>query len=246
MVAVLAILYVWYVTRGLNSVTDTAVLSLETEEDKLLLHWYKANIRPAYDFNVNDIEIAAKYLHRVHGLDINPNLLVVGTNLDHQYYNHTRNLLSRKYVSGTDCLFDIRSNLAKNGEIAVIHNTKVRSVLQRDNSIDLTEVNIIMNNDLDVMARDYIQDVLKVRWDQINALDDPNVANYEGSYVYLRVETNNRSGNPITVFDTVTAMMTPSGARINLLCTNYEFEALIRRWKQCLSKSIRQLPHTAS
>ena len=241
-IAVLAVLYVWYVTRGLNSIADDTTLSLETEEDKLLIHWYRASIQPSYDFNVNDLEIAATYLRRVHDVEVCPSLLVVGSNLEAQYQALTRKSLSTRYTPRGDCFFDIRSNLAKDGEIAIIHDPTVRAALRRNNTVDLTEVSLIISNEMDLMARDYIQEVLKIRWGQIRSLNDPHVLNQNGSYVYLRVNKGSETiskeiaiGLPVTVLDRVTAFMTPKGARLNLLCTNYEFETLMKRWKQHLA-----------
>lgn len=241
--AIVAVLYVWYITRGLNSIDDNAVLPLESDEDKLLKHWYKANMQQVYDFNVNDVEIAAKYLQRIYNIEINPGLLVVGKNLISQYYALTHSSLSYEYRPNADCIFDLRSSLAKEVEVAIIHSDRVRHELQRHNSGDLTEVSLIMNSDLDGIAHEFISNVLKFRWEQIDALHDPNVLNHEGSYLYYRSPEGTRPGTTVTILDKVNALVIPFGpttrARVNLLCSNYEFEALIRRWKHHLTAAVQ-------
>lgn len=232
-VAILAVLYVWYVTRGLNSIDDNTNLSLDTEEEKLLKHWYKSNIQETYDFNVNDKEIAAKYLQRIHNVEVDPNLLVLGKNLNTQYYALTHSSLSYEYNPNEDCIFDLRSSLAKDVEIAIVHSSRVRQVLNKNNSSDLTELNQIMNSDLDAIAHEFITSVLKFRWDQIDTIHDPNIVNHEGSYLYYRIPEGNRPGTTVTILNSVNALVVSNTlARINMLCSNYEFEALIKRWKE--------------
>lgn len=236
-VAIIAILYVWYVTRGLNSIPDDKLVSLDTDDDKMLIHWYNLNLKPSYDFNINDSEIASKYLQRLYNIEVDPHLLVLGTNLNTQYFQLTGVTLDVIYSSGTphphiDSIFDIRSTLGKSGEIAIIHDSHIRTSLQRTNNFDMTEIGFIINNELDTVARDFLRDVLKYRWEQISELNDPDVLNHDGSYLYLLNHDDSSIGFPVTVLNGVTALMTAQGSRINLLCSNYEFEALMKRWKQ--------------
>lgn len=255
LVALVAILYVWYVTRGLNSIPDDKPILLDTDDDKLLVYWYKMHIKESYDFNTNDSEAAAKYLKRIHDIEINPGLLVLGTDLDNQYFNITRTHLNIKYLdtsnqtnftqsenlfqTNVDYLFDIRSTIGKSGEIAIINNSRVRENLQRNNNLDFTEISSIINSDLGTIANNYLREVLKFRWTQILELKDPSLLNSCGSFLYLRTLKDTTSGVPVSVLgERVTALMTSQGARLNLLCSNYEFEALIKRWKEYLSNNI--------
>lgn len=234
-IAVLAVLYVWYVTRGKNSIPDDATILLDTEDDKLLHHWYDNNIQPDYDFNVDDVEIAVKYLLRVHEIEVDPSLIVVGSNLAAKYVYLVQESLPTNYSAGSDCLFDIRSHLGINGEIAIIHNPKIRANLQRDCTGDLTTIRLIMNNEMDIIARDFLRETLRLRWEQILALNDPSVVNREGSYLYVRTpEDTANLAQPVIILNKVRALKTPQGARINLLCTNLEFETLMARWKRVI------------
>jgi hypothetical protein len=245
LLAIISVIYVWYVTRYTNSIPDDKPVPLDNDDDKILVNWYKMNMKQSYDFNINDANIAAKYLHRIYNIDVNPSLLIIGTDLDDQYHSITGTRIlpksSNNIQTDKDCIFDLRSTSGKNGMIAMIHDHKIRTILKRNNnSFDLTELNLIIESELDIIARDYLEEILKLRWEQIQQLDDSNVLNNEGSYLFLRVSDYGINGTPITVLGNITAMMTPKGARINLLCSNYEFEALINRWKQYLSSKLAQ------
>jgi hypothetical protein len=231
-IAVLAIVYVWYVTRGRNSISDDATISLDTEDDKLLHHWYDSNIQPDYDFTTTDVEIAVKYLHRIHEIEIDPSLLVVGSNLNATYLQLTQQAFPTTYVVGSDYLFEIRSHLAVNGEIAIVQNPAIRANLQRTSTGDLTTIRLIMNNEMDLMARDFVRETLRLRWEQILALNDPSVLNRGGSYLYLRAPEDAAMNQPILMLNKILALKTTQGARINLLCTNLEFETLMTRWRK--------------
>lgn len=244
LVAIIAVIYVWYVTRGLNSIPDDKPVPLETDDDKLLVHWYKLNIKHSFDFNVNDTDIALKYLKRVYDLDVDPSFIILGSDLDSQYYKLTNKHLTTlthdisNNSHDIDIIVDLRSEIGKSGEIAIIYNHYIRKLLQRNNTCDLTDLGLIINSDLDIIANNYLKEVLKFRWDQINQLNDPNVLNNSGSFLYIDSYDHTKDyliNNPCLIFDgKISAMMTSKGARINLLCSNYEFEALIKRWKNLL------------
>lgn len=252
----LAILYVWYVTRGLNSVADDAIIPLNTSEDKQLQNWYKSNIEPSIDLTINEFEIAAKYLQRVHKLEISPDLLVVGNNLQLQYYELTKDhdpikaFLPYKYEPDKDCVFDLRSSLARPGEIAIIYDDKLRQKLRQKNNVNLDDIALIMNSGLDEIAHNYLTGMLNFRWEQINSLKDPNVVNNGGSYLYYRLpkglpeglpEGSNDDEGVTTILDKVAVLNSRSDelplGRMNLLCNNYEFEALMVRWKKHFSEN---------
>jgi hypothetical protein len=251
LVALLAILYVWYITRWRDAIPDTQPVPLETEDDKLLVHWYNMQLTHSYDSHPDDIAIAATFLQRIYNIQIDPGFLVIGTNLSDQYRNTSVETIYNTSQSNLDpvqrdYIFDIRSVLGKNGEIAIIHNPQIRNRLYQANNLDMSEINTIMSHELDLPARDYFREVLQHRWKQIRQLNDRNVLNsqqQEGSYLYLvavEVVIDAALGtvppdNTVIVFSPqntggVTATIAPNGARINLLCTDLEFETLMKRW----------------
>lgn len=254
LVALIAIFYVWYITRGLNSIPDDKPIPLETDDDKLLIHWYKMHIKQSYDFseaNTNDSHIASRFLKRIYNIEVNPDFLILGTDLDTQYFRLTHHHLNTKYLDSInkdtnelessfspdiDYIFDLRSTIGKCGEIAIVNNPRIRGTLQRSNTLDFSEISLIINSELETVANDYLREVLKFRWDHILQLNDPSILNRFGSYIYLRTSDDIIPGLPVQVLgNRVTALMTPQGARLNLLCSNYEFEALIKRWKEYLA-----------
>ena len=236
LIAAIAIIYVWYASRGLNSISDDVILALDTDEDKILSQWYQTQIKPTFDFQTNDTEVAVKYLKRLYDLDVDPNSIVVGSSLNAQYRKLTQRRLATQYTAGADCLFDLRSTIGIPGEIAVVMDPRIRTTLFRNNTTDASMFTAIINNELDITARDYLHELLNQRWERIRQLNDPNVINSGGSYLYLNITRETVSGSTsVLVFDNVTGLITEDGARINLLCSNLEFETLIARWKKSLS-----------
>jgi len=234
-IALFLILYVWYVTRYTHSIEDDKELSLEDDDDRILTHWYEMNIKQTFDFNVCDNIIASKYIVRNYNIEINPNIIIVGNNLDDQYYTIIGKRLESNYRDGIDCIFDIRSRTGKNVEFAIIHDETIRRELENRNKSDLTELNLIIESDLDIIAGQYLDEILKYRWEQILQLNHPNVLNDSGSFLYLHIDGD--TPEVVNIMGNIKALMTTKGARINLLCSNYEFEALIHRLKQYLTLS---------
>lgn len=233
-IALISIAYVWYVTRGLNSIADDQPLSLDSDDDKLLIHWYKLYTKNSFDFNITDQQIAAKYLQRIHNIDINHNLIVAGNNLDAQYHKLTGNHLLSVYTDNSDCIFDIRSVIGKNGEIAIIHNDKIRDSLKMTNNLNLSDINDVIDSDIDTVARDFLQEILRGRWQQITDTNNSSILNSEGSYLYMTLPDDILSPDTVTLPGNIIAAITPIGARINLLCTHLEFESLISRLSQSM------------
>lgn len=232
-IVVVSILYVWYMTRYSHGISDDETLSLHTDEDKVLSSYLANYVKYSIDFNTNDSVIAAKYLQRVYKIEVDPNLIVIGTNLDEQYFVRAHSHLQITYQNNHDCIFDLRSNIGKNIEFAIIHNPKIRSALQQLNKADLNELGSIISSELDISAKEYLHDILTNRWTQILELGDPNIINNSGSYLYLK--GSDQSGLSVNILgDKISGLNTARGIRINLLCSNYEFEALIIRWKYSL------------
>ncbi len=235
MIAIVSIVFVWYMTRYSYGISDNEPVPLHTDEDKVLTTYFQNYVNPVFDFNSNDTSIAAKYLQRVHKVEVDPKLIVIGTNLNEQYFARAHSHLSLSYQKNKDCLFDLRTDIGKNIEFAIIHNPKIRTELQKVNGTDLNELNSIMSSELDISGKEYLQEVLTNRWNSILELSDSNVINNSGSYLYLR-NNSSATGLPINIMgDKIIGLSTSKGIRLNLLCNNYEFEALITRWKTSLA-----------
>src|SRR5579862_6842378 len=98
LIAIIAIIYVWYVTRYQNLISETDHLKLDNDENKLFGDWYENNLNPNYDFTITTTEIAIKFLQRIYQVDIDSDLIIVGTNIDKQYYKIAGKRLNRSYI----------------------------------------------------------------------------------------------------------------------------------------------------
>jgi len=228
-ISIIAIIYIWYITRNISFISDNELLPLNTTSNSLLSNWYKKYAKPSFTFFIDEYLTASTLLKRLYNLEIDPNIILIGENLSSQYYNITRQHLlpfssDTSYSPHLNYLFDIRSSIGLNYDIAIIHNPRILSLLRRTNTIDLSETISILDNELEVIAKNYLSQILKYRWDKINSIPDTNILNTTGSFLYLR-HCN------IANIETIS---TPFGFRINLLCSDLEFETFINRWKKSL------------
>jgi len=212
------IVYMWYTTRHLRSFPSSEILPLDTNEDKLLSKWYASIITPEIKFDLDEKEIAQKYLEQVHDLNINESLLVMGHDLESQYHKLTNKVLPEMISSDDDGYIDLRNTLAIDGQIAIIHNPKILNELRRHNTYDASLLDSILNNNLGKIAKDFLEQNLVHRWNRIKESPHLNPLNSSGSYLYLPQPINKVSGLPTT-----------KGIRINLLCSDLEFHTFITR-----------------
>ena len=224
MIALISIAYVWYFTRGKNIVSDDQLLQLHTDEDKVLSSWYQANNKSSLDFGIDDNEIAATFIERMLNKKVKPEHIVIGRNLEEQYYKFTG------IMPDQNIFVDTRDLIGKSYQFLIISDNKLRERFIKED-INLNELNDIMLNNLDEGARNYLIDLLNVRWGMIEQLNDDDIVNKGGSYLYIKVPDNSTE-NEITVRENILAANTAKGARINLLCNNWEFETLMKRLKQ--------------
>lgn len=219
LVSLLTILYVWYVTNKMRSVTH---LHLDTDEDKILSKWFDSNIKPGYQFDLDDHKVASMYLQNIYDIKVNDRLIVTGKNLLNQHPK-----LSRQYSPKKDCIFYMRDVLGIDIEIAIIHDKYKRDSICQE-GFDYHRVYNIISCDAGIKSRDFLQNTLKNRWNAIEKLEDPTVINSFGSYLYIKSEEKELFN------DSVLGAITPFGTRVNLLCTDLEFDILIKRWKKSL------------
>lgn len=221
-VAMLAIAYAWYISRNFNSIPNDKILLLDTDDDHILSSWYEYNIKQMLSVNVDDNELASRVLHRIYNIEISPDLLIIGSDISLQYLRIKKSNISNKYSPDVDCIFNLRDSIGKNLEIAIIRDSKIRNIIKRvTNTGDITDLYSIVDSGLDIIARDYLKNVLKYRWEKITELNDSNVLNTEGSFLYLKD----------SIISNVQTATTPYGNRINLLCKNLDFDTLLKRWK---------------
>lgn len=246
-VVLLYILYIWYRTRYLNHVPDTSTLELHTESDKLLTHWYSMNLGTTHFPIINDLDLASKFLKQLYDIEPNTSYLVIGHKFDKSLYKtHTGHNIQTIYngmkpIMNTDVIYDIRSTLGLPGEIAIIHDRELVRMLRRKTpSIDGSMLDAVLDSNLWSGARDFLQSVLQARWNKIKSIYGNTTQIREtGSYAYVDdkihvVQDISNEAQVIELFGSVLSL----GGRINLLCSDYEFEACIVRWKRVIAQQI--------
>lgn len=246
LVVLLYIVYIWYKTQYSNYISDDVNVVLNDDDNKLLKHWYKMHIGDVVFTDTNELDVAANFLLIMYGIEVDTNLIVIGDFIDRKFYlEQTGQTLNTIYNDeNIDCegdiIYDIRSVLGLVGEIAIIHDQKlVMHMRRRTQSIDIGELDSIINSDICTGARDYLREVLKLRWDEIMKIS-PYTKHTTGSYLFLEsgdkfhineYPKDQMIDNIIGFFGTTNKghIMTQNG-RTNLLCSDYEFRALIDRW----------------
>ena len=253
LISVLAVMYVWYLSHRIHAATAAKVLQLSGDDNHLLSDWYQSNIKPSLKFDVDDNEVASRFLKSFYNIDISPNQLIVGTNLIHKFYEVARNddiaIITSKYIpKSNNYIFDLRSILGIPNEIAIINNSYIRQLMKKNNNANLTQLDEIMDSELASTSYNYLSSVLKYRWQKIKSLN-MQILNNEGSYLYL--DTNAFNQNIINekqvrlygddgqfnidddiLYNNINGLRTNQGIRINLLCSDIDFEELINRLSQ--------------
>lgn len=215
LVSVISVILMWKLSKNKNLLPIDEILQLSTSDNYLLYDWYK-NLEGTQELYEDDNVIAARLIENLYGIKICPDFIVIGNNIKIKYYK----LTGRKLVPG-ETFFDIRSAVGLEGEICVIKNVEVRNILQKNAEVDcMDEIRKLVGNNLDKVVRDYLENILRYRWNKILELNDSNVLNDEGSYLYVKSFPG----------ENVETKETPYGRRINLLCKDKEFETMISRW----------------
>lgn len=233
-ISILAIIYVWYVSKDLHKSDEK--LFLHTDENKLLSQYYIDNVKQSLDFVITSEEIATKFIKRIYNITVDPKNIIIGSNLDTQYYQITKRKLNNAYSKNEDSFIRLRNLIGIDGEIAIIYDNNIKNRLYENNKYDLRNLNDIMESNLDHKIYEYLQKGLKTRWTQLMTLNNPNILNYGDSYLYLKIEQDNTEyGTRIDLPENVVALNTSKGARINLLCDDREFELLKPRLTKDIS-----------
>lgn len=209
--ACVLIVIVWYISKSYRYIPDSELLDLSSEEDLLVLPW------------INKIELTGSDMEErlLKALHIESNNIVFGKDLKTTYQKLTGNILRNNRS-----WFDLRLLTGFPGELAIIENDRIALQMRAMNSnMDLKNLTYIVAVDPELTVTNHIKQILDSRWETIISLNDPNVLNNSGTYLYYKSDTD-------TVFNNVQGLTTDKGLRINLLCSNLQFNTLIARWKQ--------------
>ena len=214
----------WYCSS--NYRTDAIKVDLSGSEDKLLSDWYSEQNKDVTDLPVVESSpeiLACTVLSRLYNVDVEPAVLALGNNLDVEY----QKLTGRHLVAG-ETLFALRDTLGLSLDIAVVRSSKVRRALA-SSTCDLTQLQSIIDNKLFEQAAPYLKKVLDHRWTKLLELEDSRIINNSGSYVYVR-------GDSEHVLHNVIGHQSNDIVRLNLLCSEHEFDLLLKRWRRYMKQ----------
>ena len=172
-VLIISIIFVWYISRSFH-ISDDQFLDLSNSDNKVSNY----NLTPNY---LEPKLVAAKYFNLVHNLEVDPDDIIVGDDLE----------------------FNLRDTLG----------LELSFGLLPDHDQDLPDLSLLNTILDDPYHLAYLKEALRIRWEQLALLGyEPT----NSSYLYLDHDCDK--------------LITANG-RVNLLCNNYEFDALITRLK---------------
>lgn len=225
--AFLLVFLSWIFTQNLRHIPDNETIDLSTSSDKLLISWYNSELHNCIDkFRVDDDDdIASLFLERNYNVTHNKNKLVIGNNIGEAVKLFTDQSLTENKIK----IYDIRSMVGIDGEIAYVPSKSIRKKLQRyflreNIHVDLDFLHKIMANNLDITARKFLYNKLNDRWNTIRSLHNSHVINNKGSYLYMfNTDIINVTGT--IDHDSDKGRVT----KYNLLCSDLEFKYFIER-----------------
>lgn len=223
-VAIIVAIVFWYFTRGYRGIPDTQRIDLSTDENRLFGSWFDSHLPAGIDVppSLEELsEIGAQVIERLWDRKVDPALVVVGSNLDLEYRKLTGRGFETEVGPGLDNIYYLRDKIGRNGTLAIIHDPEIRRQLQRHS--EPLDLHRIIAANLDLQAKEYLSAVLTYRWNLIaTKFDLSDLVGVGGSYAYLR-----NFAVPL-----ITPLEKSGRFRLNLLCSDLEFDALIKRWQQ--------------
>lgn len=189
------------------------VLSLHTTENAILDLWYiKKSVTSLVTlFDIQ--ELASQLLLKIYNISVDKNLLVMSDNLSDKLINVHQ-------------IYDLRSTIGINIEIAVVDDDDLRKkviIKTLDDDIDIGFLNGVINNDLYSLTKTYVPKILESRWQKIlSGGFDGYIPNDNKSFIYIKNDIDLEKLN-------IKSLPTKFGQRINLLCSDLDFNSLLER-----------------
>jgi len=221
-IIIIAVVIVWYISSNIRENSNNTELELHTDEDKILQQWFEDNKKQSFNIDLTNEQIISKLIHKIYNFDVDHKKIIIGSNLEQEYYNITRNKIQTKFSEKEDCILYLRSIIGINYEICIINssNNIFNKLSKLSNDINLYFLNDLIESNLEKIGHDHIRKVLNVRWERILKTNNSIERTTDDSFLYLT--PNHNTPNLISC-------STSKGDRVNLLCNNVEFEALIYR-----------------
>jgi len=224
-IIIIAVIVVWYVSFNIKEKSNNTELALDTDEDKILSQWFEDNKKPSFNMDLTNQQIISKLIKQIYDFDVDPDTIIIGTNLEQEYFNITKKKISTKFSETEDSILYLRSIIGINYEDFIINSSRNISKFKSLDDLDLSMINDILDSNLEKTAYDHIRKLLNIRWKAITETNNKNITerNSDDSFLYLKSNHN----IPKLITD-----KTNKRDRVNLLCNPIEFEALIHRLKQ--------------
>ena len=230
-IIIISVIVVWYISSNIRENSNNTELELNTDDDKILQQWFEENKKQSFDIDLTNEQIIAKLIKKLYSFDVDYKKIIIGTKLDRKYFYITKRKISTKFSDKEDCILYLRSIIGINYEVCIINSSnKIFSKLSNaQNDINLFYLNDIIESNLEKTGYDHIRKVLNTRWDRILETNNTLERTSDDSFLYLKSTHN---------IPNLLTHPTSKGNRINLLCNNVEFEALIHRLSPAL-QSVR-------
>ena len=219
-IIVIAVIIVWYISSSIRENSNNTELELYTDDDKILQQWFQDNVKQSFNIDLTNEQIISKLISKIYNFEVDPKNIIIGTKLDKRYFYITKRKISTTFSDKEDCILYLRSIIGINYEICIIHssNNVYDKLSNSQNDINLFYLNDIIESNLEKTGYDHIRKVLNIRWDRILTANNSLERTSDDSFLYLKDNIPNLVSHP-----------TSKGNRVNLLCNNVEFEALMYR-----------------
>jgi hypothetical protein len=246
-IIIIAIIIVWYFSGNIKENSKTIELSLDNDDDKIISQWLKDNTKTTFIVNNTNEQIAANFLQRIYHINVHPDNIAIGHNLEMKYYQLTKKQLLPHFSENEDCILYLRSVIGMNYELCIINsmtsNEDLESLISElsDDDINLQYLNDIMLSNNDKKAYEHLRLVLNTRWrilldtNSVNTAKILNVIDNDDSFLYFNDITCKNIDDPNydninNLFKNVKTLKTSKGYRLNLLCSSEEFDNFIQRF----------------
>ena len=252
---------IMFVKSRVATIEDKDVIHLTLDKFPSMDSWYKDHCNEKLSL-LTEEEIAMDYIHTIHKIDTKKEYIVVGCRLKEKYQKICEKNVDLAEQSQIDDVkfFDLRSEIGFVGEFAIVPNKAIRKLLEK---IKINNTDIILykdnikNNELRWIRRvgskyypllyKYTTMLLKERWEKINVIFDNMLikdATFHYSSVFRLVDKKKVRFRDYEMTCTETCeQMKLVGDNLgnfcylNMLCSNLEFDAFIKRLK-CFVKNM--------